>query len=550
MHPSIRSGREALPLLGQVSLIVIVTALRNLLLVCVPIGLLNTYNFVRHSQEIKYFILLFGTIIVLLLGQAALRWLRVRLLRNLARKFDQSYRHRPEFQKLTDVHQRARNIARVKHFITGTGFASLLDLPWVLAFFAILAGISPWLGAASLMFSIVISIVAGAEQHHRQQFERNFPAEPNFSGKPDSYKAFITATATNRLSRENRDKALASRLNVTRLGDFLRATLLALRSVHTMTLLGIVTYLSATHSGSVSVVVVTAFLANRISDSLETFVTSITDISSARNSWQTIASANVLPAAVTPSTSSKTFDLRLSHLSIAHPNADALILSDVTLELTVGDILMIAADNGAGKTLVANTLAGCRAPHAGQILFDGTDRERLAEGYIIETVGYVPQEINFFPATIADNISRFSRTIDTIAVERALHTVGLQPFIAKLESGVDTRLSDTFGPLSIGIRQRLGIARAIYNTPHLLILDEPFSSLDNAGCEMLVNTLRQHQLSGGIAIILVAKAITLPLTSKTGSIKDGKIEIANQTETLADSGTNLQSERRIELARP
>jgi ABC-type protease/lipase transport system fused ATPase/permease subunit len=534
MHRPTRLGRGASSFWGQLGLIGVVSVLRNSLLVCVPIGILHDYNFVRQSRQPEYFLLLFGAIIVLLFGQAALRLLRIRLLRNLAGTFDQWCRHHSGFEKLAASSQRARDIGRVKHFIIGNGVASVFDVPWALVFLAILTRVSPWLGATSLMFSVAITIVASTEQRYRQRFERNFSPEPSLLNRSDSYKAFMTFSVATSLSGESQDKAFVSRLNVTRVGDFLRVALQALRSVHLMTLLGIVTYLSATHPGSVNAVVVTAFLANRISDSLETFVLSFQDISEARNSWRNIRRADdgaaTLREAVRAATPIDNFDFCISHLSVIHADSGAPILSDATLRLTTGDILMIVADNGSGKTLVANTLAGCQAPHAGQLLFDNIDRESLADESIIEAVGYVPQEIKFYPGTIADNVSGFSRSINSAAVENALNKIALQSFIAKLKNGADTKLSEVTDQLSPGIRQKLGIARAMYNIPHLLIFDEPFSYLDDEGSERLVNALREHQLSGGIAIIFAAKAMTLPLVSKVGSIKGNKIEVVNLLE--------------------
>lgn len=225
--------------------------------------------------------------------------------------------------------------------------------------------------------------------------------------------------------------------------------------------------------------------------------------------------------------------LSVEAVMAAAPGTTAPILRGVSFTLQPGEVLVVVGPSAAGKTTLARLLTGVWPASAGKVRLDGVDVYAWNKDELGPHVGYLPQGVELFDGTLAENIARFG-TVDADKVRAAAALVGLGPMIDALPQGYDTRIGEAGAFLSGGQRQRVGLARALYGMPRLLVLDEPNSSLDEAGDQALADTLRQLKVAGSTTILMSHRTSVLPLADKMLVLRDGQVALfGTRDEVLA-----------------
>jgi PrtD family type I secretion system ABC transporter len=200
----------------------------------------------------------------------------------------------------------------------------------------------------------------------------------------------------------------------------------------------------------------------------------------------------------------------VSRVVLTPPNTETIVLGDVSFALQSGRILGVVGPSGAGKSSLAKLLVGAWHPRRGTVHLDEHDLAHWDEDRLGEHIGYVPQEIDLLPGTIAENIARFrdDQTLNPEAVLEAAELAGIEDVIRDLPDGYNTRVGADGHVFSGGQRQRLALARAVYGNPSLLVLDEPNSNLDAVGEQTLgrAMTLMKNR---GATIVLVTHRMSM-----------------------------------------
>lgn len=194
--------------------------------------------------------------------------------------------------------------------------------------------------------------------------------------------------------------------------------------------------------------------------------------------------------------------LEARQLSVAPPGQNAATLRNVTFGVGPGQALGVIGPSGAGKSTLARALIGAWPVGAGTIRLGGATLDQYDPDVLGNLIGYLPQQVTLFDGTIAENIARLSPEPDPERVVRAAQAAAAHQMILDLPNGYDTRISQSAGRLSGGQIQRIGLARALYPDPVLLVLDEPNSNLDNQGSEALNAAIRRVKAQGGVVIIM------------------------------------------------
>jgi ATP-binding cassette subfamily C protein EexD len=215
-----------------------------------------------------------------------------------------------------------------------------------------------------------------------------------------------------------------------------------------------------------------------------------------------------------------TGQLSVENITVIPPGSQIAAVKSVAFQIGAGESLGIIGPSAAGKTSLVRAILGVWSLRAGYIRLDGAEIGQWDRDELGPYVGYLPQDIELFDGTIAANICRFSK-VDSDKIINAAKSAGIHEMILRLPEGYDTIINSNAGALSAGQRQKLGLARAIYDDPRLIILDEPNSNLDDQGERDLLTTLRRIKESGRTIIIITHRTSILALVDKLLVMKDG-----------------------------
>lgn len=228
------------------------------------------------------------------------------------------------------------------------------------------------------------------------------------------------------------------------------------------------------------------------------------------------------------------------------------LLEDISLELRPGEFLGIVGPSGAGKSTLARIMAGAALPGTGRVLLDGCDRQNWPDGQWGKSVGYMSQDLQLFPASIAENIARMAVDPDEAAVVEAAQLTGVHDLINSLPDGYQSQVGDGQIRLSGGQVQRIALARAIYTQPALLVLDEPNAHLDQAGEERLVGILKRLKSEGATIVAISQRGAINTLADRVLVLKEGRCSAVHVNEETnprpaAASRTGTMSARPLKV---
>ena len=224
------------------------------------------------------------------------------------------------------------------------------------------------------------------------------------------------------------------------------------------------------------------------------------------------------------------------------PGTRQAVLNNVSMKLEPGDVLAVIGPSGSGKSTLARLLVGVWAPQLGKVRLDGADLSQWNKDLLGPHLGYLPQDIELFAGTVAQNISRFGQA-DSARVIAAAQQAGVHEMILRFPKGYDTELTDGAASLSAGQRQRIGLARALYGAPSLIVLDEPNSNLDEAGEMALAQTLKWLRESGRTVVLISHRANVLQLSTKLAFIRDGQLQAFGPTQQVLEAMAKAQQQQ-------
>ncbi|HEX7647084.1 MAG TPA: ATP-binding cassette domain-containing protein, partial [Noviherbaspirillum sp.] len=243
--------------------------------------------------------------------------------------------------------------------------------------------------------------------------------------------------------------------------------------------------------------------------------------------------------------------LSVEAVTAAPPGVPVAVIKNMSFALQPGDVLGIIGPSGSGKSTLARLLVGVWPAAMGKVRLDGADIYHWNKDQLGPSIGYLPQDIELFAGTVAENIARFGE-VDSEKVILAAKRAGVHDMILHLPQGYDTRLGDGGGGLSGGQKQRLGLARAMYDDPSLIVLDEPNSNLDDAGEQALVAALLDLRSRGKTIILVTHRTSVLGVTNKLLLVQDGSPQMFGPSQqvlmALAQAQQQQQQAQQAQLA--
>lgn len=542
----LRVGRGALVGVGLVS------ALINLLYLSGPFFMLEVYDRILPSQSMPTLIGLAVLVGMLYAFQGLFDFIRSRVLVRLGAAVDARLSASafaaqvrlpllvgPRAERL----QSLRSIEQIRSFLSGMGPSAFFDLPWMPFYLLICFLIHPLIGWTATVGALLLVCTALLTELLTRRASHNAQAIGSRRQElADAARRNAEVLRTMGLERRmERRWAGANEQFVTqmqRVADVtggLGAISKVLRMVIQSSVLGAGAFLVINQQATGGLIIAASILTARALAPVELVVGHWQGFLAARQAWRRLEEGlALLPAEVqrlelpAPSQS-----LTVEGLSVAPPGQPRLVVQEVRFALAAGDGLGIIGPSASGKSSLARALGGIWGTVRGRVRLDGADLEQWGSA-LGEHVGYLPQSVELFAGTVAENISRFVTRPDADTVIAAARAAGVHEMILGLPNGYETEIGADGSVLSAGQRQRVALARALFNEPFLVVLDEPNSNLDLDGDAALTEAIAGVRRRGGIVVVAAHRPSALAAVNKVLLMQGGRMQAFGARDEILD----------------
>lgn len=543
LKSAIMQSKKSFIIVGFFSLFI------NLLMLVPSLYMLQLYDRVLTSRSLETLIMLTIIVVILFITMTTLEIVRSKILVFVGNKLD-SILSKRVFDSLFDLANKQpgkassmplNDLTQIRQFMTGNGLFAFFDVPWMPIYIAVLFMFHPWFGYFAIFASIVLVTLALLNEY-------------------DTKAKLLEANVMNRTSTMYVDSNLRNAEVVNALGmkasihniwrdkyyTFLNAQTDAsnkagiwsnisksLRMLFQSLMLGLGGYLAIKSEVSPGMMIAGSIIMGRALAPLDLMIGSWKGFSSARTSYERLEGLletfpkykehMKLPA--------PHGEILLEGVVVIPPNAQQPSILGISMKINKGDIVGIVGPSAAGKSSLARIILGLWPLTAGKARLDKADIYQWDKVDLGKYIGYLPQDIELFDGTISQNISRFAEVNPETVVEAA-KKAGVHEMILRLSEGYDTKIGAGGESLSGGQRQRVGFARAIYNNPVLVVLDEPNSNLDEQGEAALVEAIKSLKESKTTVIIITHRPNILQVTNKLAVIKQGLLELYGETNEV------------------
>jgi len=493
----------------------------NLLMLTGPLYMLNVYDRVLSSRSFETLIALSALVAFLYGMMGILDYVRGRVMGRIGARF-QARLDRPVFAAVMRATTLARapreaatglrDLESVQRLITSPALMALFDLPWAPLFFFGIFIFHPALGILALCGAVVLIIVAVANQiTSRKPLETanstRFAADQlgtQIRSESEMVHSLGMRGAAFDRWQLARGKSLDATISAADASGTFTAMTKTFRLFLQSAMLGLGAYLVLINELSPGAMIAGSILLGRGLAPIEMIVGQWAVFQRGREGW---ANLGVLLSAVPPDTERTELPkpkaaLRVEQVTVVPPGEKLPALRAVSFEVQPGQAVGVIGTSGAGKSTLARVLTGVWQPASGNVRLDGASLEQYDPDILGQYIGYLPQRVQLFEGTIKENIARMSMQPDDAAVVKAAQKAAAHEMILRLPDGYDTRVSATGGRLSGGQIQRIGLARALYGDPVVLVLDEPNSNLDNEGSVALNRAIKALKSEGNVIFIM------------------------------------------------
>jgi ATP-binding cassette subfamily C protein len=504
------------------------SAVINILALTGSIYMLQVYDRVLPSQSVPTLIGFTIGMLGLYAIYGLLDFVRLRLLvrmgnrlyRNLQQKVFAISLSLPLFAgQDANRMQPLRDLDQLRGFLSGLGPTVVFDAPWIPFYMVVIYLLHPSLGLLATIGAIVIVLLTViAEIIGRGPAARaseTLIAQRVLADAGRRNAEVVQAMGlSGRLAGRWGDVSRAYLKNQERLSDIVGGTgslSKALRMALQSSVLGLGAYLVIGGEASPGVIIASSILLGRSLAPVDAAIANWRGFLAARSSYSGLTAAlDTFGDQKTPMELPRPQEqLSVEELTIAPPGMPRPTVLNVSFRLASGAGLAIVGPSGSGKTTLVRALVGVWKPARGTVRLDGAALDQWSSDLLGSHIGYLPQDVELFDGTVADNISRFEGRSDPKGVMAAARAAGVDKMIMRLPEGFQTRIGEGGTALSAGQRQLIGLARALYGDPFLVVLDEPNSNLDADGDVALAGAILAVRRRGGIAIVVAHRPSAL-----------------------------------------
>lgn len=533
-------------------IVLLVSAVLNVLLLGGSIYMMMVYDSVLPSHSIITLFCLLAMVMLVYVFQCFFENMRAGMLADVANAVDQQLCRRVQnaISQLALSGQRLagdgltpmRDLEQIRTFMS-SGVATMIDLPWILFFLAVLFALHWTLGVATLIGAILLfslTLVTNrimkepTAQVSQLSSYRNSMAETNLRhvelltalGMRDRMQDRWESLNRHYVSEQNKLTRSAGVL-----GGISKIGRMALQSI--ILTVGALLVIDGKASGGI--IFASSILSGRALAPVDQAIANWRNFLGARLGWQRLTE---LLNRVMPETEIYTRlpapveKLEVEQLVVAPPGTQKIIVNGVQFSLKAGDACGIIGPSGAGKSTLARAIIGLWTPAHGSVRLDGGTLDQWEIAHRGEFIGYLPQAVELLDGTIAENIARFDPNATSEAVIAAAKAAAVHDLITSFSNGYDSRVGMDGESLSAGQRQRIGLARALYGHPFFVLLDEPNSNLDADGEKALELAIASVRARKSIVIVISHRPNVLRKVSHILVLREGRMEAFGPAEDI------------------
>ena len=521
----------------------------NILMLLPAIYMLAVYDIVVPSRS-ENTLLFITLLVVILFGiMAILQIIRGKILVRINNKIDNILNERvvDSMYKFALKHptkasiQPFNDFQQIKNFLTGQTIFAFFDVPWTPIYLFVLFMFHVYYGMlAVVIISIVIAITFINEYSSKKHLEKaneTLIKSNKFLNNTISNIEVIEALGMRKRIYQRWFDIYKNYLSNYKVandkGIFWSNTTKTFRMLSQSLMLGLGGLLAINLQISSGMIVAGSIVLGRVLAPLDLLVSTWRNFSSARLAYRRLNSLlaefeEEPPRVKLPEPEGS---ITLREVVVIAPDGKNPILKNINMHINAGDMVALVGPSGAGKSSLVRTILGVWTPVNGKVEIDGADIRQWDREYLGNYVGYLPQDIELFEGTIAENIARFEKAKDEDIIE-AGRISGAHEVIVKFPEGYNTYIGPGGITLSGGQRQRIGLARALYKNPRIVILDEPNSNLDDAGERALFNALLELKKRKTTVIVITHKINILELVDKIAVLRDGVLQMYGPKEKI------------------
>jgi PrtD family type I secretion system ABC transporter len=529
----------------------VMSCMINLLYLTGSIFMLEVYDRVLPSRSIPTLV---GLVILaggLYVAQGVLDLIRGRILVRVGTSLDETLNARV-FETVVRLPlmvgsrneglQPLRDLDNVRSFLSSMGPGAFFDLPWLPFYLAIcfafhvLIGVTALVGAVILITLTVVTEYMSrvpAREAMGLAARRNDLAATSRRNAEVLVAMGMSGRLTKRWSEAN-ENYLSGNQRASDVAGGLGAIAKVMRMTLQSAVLAVGAYLVIHQEATAGIIIAGSILSARALAPVDLAIAHWKSFVAARQSWHRLNRLlESLPAQAVPTLlQSPSSRLSVEGISIVPPGDQKLIVQDVSFTLEAGNGLGVIGPSGSGKSSLVRALVGVWQPVRGKVRLDGAALDQWSSDVLGRHVGYLPQDVELFAGSVAQNICRFDSEASSESIIAAAKEAGVHEMIIKMRDGYDTQIGEQGAALSAGQAQRVALARALFGDPFLIVLDEPNSNLDTEGDEALTRAVRGARERGAIVVVVAHRPIGIEAVDQVLVLKDGRMQAFGPKETV------------------
>jgi len=542
---ALRACRGAFIGVGLMSCII------NLLYLTGSIFMLEIYDRVLPSRSVPTLV---GLVIIaagLYFAQGVLDLIRGRILGRIGTALDEALNARV-FQTVVrlpllmggrnDGLQPLRDLDNVRSFLGSQGPGAFFDLPWLPFYLAICFAFHFLIGVTALVGAIILVTLTLITEYLTRDparevttlaVRRNDLAVASRRNAEVLVAMGMAGRLTRRWSEAN-EKYLSGNQTASDVAGGLGAVAKVMRMMLQSAVLGVGAYLVIHQEATAGIIIAGSILSARALAPVDLAILHWKNFVAARQSWHRLNSLlEQVPQQPVPTLlQNPSSRLSVEGISIAAPGDQKVIVADASFVLNAGQGLGIIGPSGSGKSSLVRTLVGVWQPFRGKVRIDGAALDQWSSDVLGQFIGYLPQDVELFTGSVAQNICRFDPEAKSETIIAAAKEAGVHDMIIKMRDGYNTEVGEQGAALSAGQAQRVALARALYGDPFLIVLDEPNSNLDTEGDEALTRAVRAARQRGAIVVVVAHRPVGIEAVDQILVLKDGRVQALGPKEQV------------------